>query len=258
MKSKVVQPKVADSKIVQKITSSTAANASKSTQKPTDANSRSLENCRTSSRREESSTQKATPKPSKVNAQPSEADSKLPAPATESNPAKDAACATTSTSASETVSTDPVLLPPHLTAVRCKHIHGPSAFTASEDGTVHIYDLETNVLVKKISTHTDAVTWLYGISLKMSSEVLSTIKSTTEYLNNLTLVTGSEDKNIRQFALDSGALIHERFCNYTPTCESGTRTRRNLVGTKEGVILSYDTQAKSIMRINKFQVSYIF
>jgi WD40 repeat protein len=239
---------------------STAANDTKSTQKPTDANSRSLENCRTSSRREESSTQKASPKLSKVNAQPFEAASKLPAPATDPNPAKDTAAATASTSTAdcEIVSNHPILLPPHPTAVKCVDIHGPCAFTASEDGTVHIYDLDKNLLVKKISAHTDAVTWLYGISLKMSSEVLSNIKSTTEYLSHLTLVTGSEDKNIRQFALDSGALIHERFCNYTPTCESGTRTRRNLVGTKEGVILSYDTKAKSIMRIKKFQVKYIF
>jgi hypothetical protein len=256
---KVVKSKAADPKIVQ-TKKSTAANDTKTTQKPTDANSRSLENCRTSSRREESSTQKASPKLSKVNAQPFEAASKLPAPATDPNPAKDTAAATASTSTAdcEIVSNHPILLPPHPTAVKCVDIHGPCAFTASEDGTVHIYDLDKNLLVKKISAHTDAVTWLYGISLKMSSEVLSNIKSTTEYLSHLTLVTGSEDKNIRQFALDSGALIHERFCNYTPTCESGTRTRRNLVGTKEGVILSYDTKAKSIMRIKKFQVKYIF
>nr|CAH0102923.1 unnamed protein product [Daphnia galeata] len=52
VKSKVVQPKVVQTK-----KSSTAAKASKTTQKPTDANSRSLENCRTSSLREKSSTQ---------------------------------------------------------------------------------------------------------------------------------------------------------------------------------------------------------
>ena len=255
---KVVKSKAADPKIVQ-TKKSTAANDTKSTQKPTDANSRSLENCRTSSRREESSTQKASPKLSKVNAQPFEAASKLPAPATDPNPAKDTAAATASTAASETVSTDPILLPPHPTAVKCVDIHGPCAFTASEDGTVHIYDLETKLLVKEISAHWDPVTWLYVLSLRTSSEVLSTIKSTTEYLNHLTLITGSEDAHIRQFALDSGALIDDKICSYSLTCVAGHVALAELyVGTKEGVIISYNPSDKIIKRINKFTVSYIF
>ena len=257
---KVVKSKAADPKIVQ-TKKSTAANDTKSTQKPTDANSRSLENCRTSSRREESSTQKASPKLSKVNAQPFEAASKLPAPATDPNPAKDTAAATASTSTAdcEIVSNHPILLPPHPTAVKCVDIHGPCAFTASEDGTVHIYDLKKNLLVKEISAHWDPVTWLYVLSLRTSSEVLSTIKSTTEYLNHVTLITGSEDAHIRQFALDSGALIDDKICSYSLTCVAGHVALAKLyVGTKEGVIISYNPSDKIIKRINKFTVSYIF
>ncbi len=230
VKSKVVQPKVVDPKIVQ-------------TKKSTAA-----------------STQKATSNPSKVIAQPSEADSKLPAPATVSNQVKVTAAATPSTSraACETVSTDPAILPPHLTAVRCVYIHGPCAFTASEDGTVHIYDLETKLLVKKILANTDPVTCLYGISLQTSSEVLSNIKSTTEYLSHLTLVTGSEDAHIRQFALDSGALIDDQLSDYAPTCVAGTKTlKHQYFGTKDGVVL-YDPKNKSIRRLNKFTVSQSF
>ena len=256
--------------------SSTAANAFKTTQKPAVSSSRPLKNSRTSSRREESSTQKATPKLSKVNAQPSEAASKLPAPATESNQAKDAAAATppvstqraanspapakqpAPTAACETISTDPILLRPHLTAVRCVHICGPCAFTASEDGTVHIYDLKTNSLSMRILGHTHPVTWLYGLSLNTSSEVLSTIKSTTEYLNHVTLITGSEDAHIRQFSLDSGSLIHERFCEHPLTCTAGHVAIAKLyVGTTVGAIFTYNPRINSI-RINNFKVSQIF
>jgi hypothetical protein len=275
VKSKVVQPKVADPKIVQ-TKKSTAANDTKSTQKPTDANSRSLENCRTSSRREESSTQKATSRPSKVIAQPFEAASKLPAPATESNSAKDTACATppastsraaislaparqpASTAACETHSTHPVLLPPHLTAVKCVYVHGPCAFTASEDGTVHIYDLETNSLVKQISANTHPVSWLYATSLNTSSEVLSTIKSKTEYLNHVTLITGNEDARIRQFKLPNGSLKDEKFCSSFLTCVAGHVTLAKLyVGTRVGRIITYNPGDNMIKRI-KFQVSNIF
>ena len=265
VKRKVVKPKLADPKIVQTIKSSTAANAFKTTQKPADSSSHPLKNSRTSSRREESSTQKGTSKPSQVNAQPFEAASKLPAPATDANPAKDAACATpsTSTAACEIVSNHPILLPAHLTAVKCVYIHGHHtwstyiAFTASEDGTVHIYDLETKLLVKKILANTDPVTCLYGISLQTSSEVLSTIKSTTEYLSHLTLVTGSEQKHIRQYALDSGALIDDQMWDYAPTCVAGTTLKNQYFGTKNGVVL-YDPQNKSIRRMNQFQVSQSF
>ena len=44
--------------------------------------------------------------------------------------------------------------------------------------------------------------------------MLSNIKSTTEYLSHLTLVTGSENKHIRQYALDSGALIDDQLSDY--------------------------------------------
>ena len=47
-------------------------------------------------------------------------------------------------SISKTISTNPVFLRPHLKSVRCVQIYWPCAFTAAEDGTVHIYDLKTN------------------------------------------------------------------------------------------------------------------
>ena len=260
VKRKVVKPKVADPKIVQTIKSSTAANAFKTTQKPADSSSHPLKNSRTSSRREESSTQKGTSKPSQVNAQPFEAASKLPAPATDANPAKDAACATpsTSTAACEIVSNHPILLPAHLTAVKCVYIHGPCAYAASEDGTVHIYDLETNSLLKQISANTHPVSWLYATSLNTSSEVLSAIKSTTEYLNHVTLITGNEDARIRQFKLPNGSLKDEKFCSSFLTCVAGHVTLAKLyVGTRVGRIITYNPGDNMIKR-TKLQVSNIF
>ena len=90
-----------------------------------------------------------------------------------------------------------------------------------------------------------------------SSEVLSNIKSTTEYLSHLTLVTGSENKHIRQYALDSGALIDDQLSDYAPTCVAGTTLKHQYFGTKDGVVL-YDPKNKSIRRMNQFQVSQSF
>lgn len=282
---KVVQPKIVEPKVVEPKKSATVlekekvVNASKMVEKPANViTSRPAENLRTYSRRDESSNQKATPKPSKVNAQGSEAANKLPAKTAESSQVKDAAVAATAThpvptqssttsspapakqpasttkAASQANSANPVLLRPHHTAVRCVFIYGPCAFTASEDGTVHIYDLKTNSLSMRILGHTQPVTWLYGISLTTSNDVLNTLKSTTDYLNHVTLITGSEDAHIRQFALESGSLMHERFCNYALTCAVGHKSLAKLyVGTTVGTIFAYNPRINS-MRISKFKV----
>jgi hypothetical protein len=87
--------------------------------------------------------------------------------------------------------------------------------------------------------------------------VLSTLQSITEYLDNLTLITCSEDKYIKQYALNSGSLIHKRLCKYSPTCADGTNLREKLLyfGTKEGVISAYTFPKNTIKRIKKFQES---
>nr|CAH0102922.1 unnamed protein product [Daphnia galeata] len=111
--------------------------------------------------------------------------------------------------------------PQHLTAVKCVYVHGPCAFTASEDGTVHIYDLETNSLVKQISA-IRIPSWLLGAHPDTSSEVLSTIKSKTEYLNHVTLITGNEDarelsSDLYEDRIDSRrSLVCIRDCTLRP------------------------------------------
>ena len=242
VKSKVVQPKVADPKIVQPKKSTTAANASKTTLKST--------------------TSKVFPK------RP-EAAIKLPAAVTELNQAK-AATATcfpssakeptkTGTAASTNISTDAVLLKPHRTAVRCVNIYGRCAFTASEDGALHIYDLKTDSLLKIITGQTHPVNWLFGVSLSTSDAVLKTIKSTSVYLRHLTLITGSTDKHIRQITLDSCSVIQKRISNCTLTCAIGTRNvTKLLVGTKEGSVISYNPTYNTMWTTNiKSKLNYL-
>ena len=71
------------------------------------------------------------------------------------------------------------------------------------------------------------------------------------------LITGSEDGGIRPNALNTGALIHEKFCICALTCIEGTQEKL-YVGTEEGDILAYIPQGGIIMQINNFKVSYIF
>ena len=262
-------------------TTKSVVNASKTTEKPTEVTtSRPSENVRTYSRRDEASSKNTTPKSSlSVIPQGSGVAGRLPARTTESNQGKDAAATTTpsvstpkttsssatakqppstTATASRTISSNPILLRSHESSVRCVYICGSCAFTASEDGTVHIYDLTTNALSMRILGHTKPVTWLYAVALNTSSEALKAVKSTTDYLNHLTLITGSEDAYIRQFALDSGSLLHERFCQYPLTCAMGHKALAKLfVGTTEGTIFTYHPKINSV-RINKFKVSWIF
>lgn len=236
--------------------------------------SRPAEAVRTYSRREDSTNQKTTPKPAPVNTQSAGTNAKTPRPAG-SNQVIDLAAthpipiekatscpvpAEIAPPPSLNASSSPdscnfVLLRSHQSSVRCVFICGPCAFTASEDGTVHIYDLMTNSLSMRILGHTKPVTWLYAASLNTPSEVLKTIRYTTEYLNHLTLITGSEDAHIRQFSLDSGALLHEKFCDFPLTCVVAHKLQSKLyVGTTEGTIYTY-TPKLNALRANKFKAN---
>ena len=94
--------------------------------------------------------------------------------------------------------TSAVLLEPHSLAVNCVHICGPCAFTASEDGTINAYDLKTNSLLQKLDFK-HVATWMFGIAMRTSNEILEKIKSTTEYIKHITLVTGSKDAHISKY-----------------------------------------------------------
>jgi ATP-dependent DNA helicase PIF1 len=67
--------------------------------------------------------------------------------------------------------TSAVLLEPHSLAVKCVHICGPCAFTASEDGTINAYDLKTNSLLQKLDFK-HVATWMFGIAMRTSNEIL--------------------------------------------------------------------------------------
>ena len=155
---------------------------------------------------------------------------------------------------SKTILTDPVFLRPHLKSVRCLQICWPCAFTAAEDGTVHIYDLITNSLCMQLSDHKLPVNFLFGVTMTTSHENLSTPESNLEYLKNVTLITGCEDKNIRRFGLTNGLLISEKNCGHVPTCVVHTGRTDAYVGTTEGTVFSYDPQ-NDIICMRKFKVS---
>lgn len=150
---------------------------------------------------------------------------------------------------------------PHLMAVRCVNSCGPYVFTASEDGTVSIFQLNNRSFVKKIRVSTLPVTLLYGLSLSRPTEVLnSMLESITEYRDHFTVITGGEDGRIRQYALNTGSFICDKFCNFAVTCadSEGTRARNLLyIGTEEGVIFTYNPQF-NCMRLTKIKVSQIF
>lgn len=268
--AKAVDPKKAttiyDKNIADKVVSNTSQPAKKDTNVTT---SLPVEVVRTYSRKDDSSNQKAIPKPPQV--QGSATTAKTP----RSNHLNDQAATRPATMGKVTGSTKPaevvpppspnaasdpcnsVLLPPHQSTVMCVFICGPCAFTASEDGRVHIYDLLTNSLSMRILGHSKPVTWLYAASLSTPSEVLKTIKYTTEYLNYLTLITGSEDGNIRQFSLDTGVLLHEITCGFPLTCVVGYKVQSKLyIGTTEGTIYTY-TPKLNVLRTNRFKVRTI-
>lgn len=164
------------------------------------------------------------------------------------------------TDVSETTPTDPM---PNIRTVRCVDNSGPCVFAGLEDGTVRIYELSTHSFVKDIKVSTYPVTWLYVIALSKPrvdfnkpTVVLNKLKS-IEWLNHLMLITGSEDGAIRQYALNTGALIQEKFCICALTCVEGTQEKL-YVGTEEGDIFAYIPQGGIIMPINNFKVSYIF
>ena len=124
--------------------------------------------------------------------------------------------------------TSAVLLEPHSLAVKCVHICGPCAFTASEDGTINAYDLKTNSLLQKLDFK-HVATWMFGIAMRTSNEILEKIKSTTEYIKHITLVTGSKDAHIREFALERGEWkwTEPTFCNHAVNvCSRKNRFRR--------------------------------
>ena len=156
---------------------------------------------------------------------------------------------------SKTILTNPVFLRPHLKSVRCLQIYWPCAFTAAEDGTVHIYDLKTNSLCMQLSDHKLPVNFFFGVTMTTSHENLSTPESNLEYLKNATLIIGCEDKHIRRFGLTNGLLISEKNCGLVPTCVVGSKIRTDAyVGTTEGTVFSYDPQ-NDIICMRKFKVS---
>ncbi len=156
---------------------------------------------------------------------------------------------------SKLISTNPVFLRPHLKSVKCVQIYWPCAFTAAEDGTVHIYDLKTNSLCMQLTDHKQTVNFLFGVTLSTSHDNLSTPECDTEYLKDVTLITGCQDKHIRRFALTNGLLISEKNCGRVPTCVVGSKSRTDAyVGTTEGTVFSYDPQKDTICE-RKFKVS---
>lgn len=148
---------------------------------------------------------------------------------------------------------DLVFLPSHTTSVRCCFVNGPCIFTASEDGTVHVYDMATRTLSMRIRGHENPVTWLYAVSLNTPSDKLRTLNA-AEYLNQLNLITGSEDTYVRQFSLETGRLLHEKECSDALTCVAGHKLLGKLfIGSKEGHIFTYAPKA-NVLRTTSFRV----
>lgn len=143
---------------------------------------------------------------------------------------------------------DPIFFESHLAAVKSIAIFGCFAFTGSEDGAVHIYDLETSLLVKKIESQGTSVNWLHVVSSFAKSE---------NDLTNLTLFTGSDDGNIRKFSLESDSVVIQKACSYSLTCCAANKDNPNLfVGTRNGLVISYNPSKNSI-RKTKIKVSLI-
>lgn len=140
-----------------------------------------------------------------------------------------------------------LVLERHKTLIKSIFVNGPCIFSSSEEGTVHVYDMKTGHLSMRILGHQQPVTWMYAISLNLTSTLLRNITTTAEYLNQLNLITGSEDACIRQFSLETGGLLHEVDCKYPLTSVSGNKTLGKLyIGCKEGSIFTYNPKSKSL------------
>ena len=141
-------------------------------------------------------------------------------------------------------------LQPHATSIRCVFVNGPCIFTASEDGTVHVYDMATKLLSMRILGHLQPVTWLYAVSLNTPTAEMKTLKA-PEYLNQLSLITGSEDTYVRQFSLETGKLLHEKECSEALTCVAGHKILGKLyIGSKEGRIFTYNPKSNVLKTVN--------
>jgi len=117
---------------------------------------------------------------------------------------------------------------------------GPCLFTASEDATVHVYDLKSGQLSMRVLGHQEQVTCLYSIAMKATSKELKNAASTPEYLQHLNLITGSKDGYVRQFSLSDGNLLHEKSCNQPITCMVASRPLACFfIGTESGAIYLY-------------------
>ena len=147
-------------------------------------------------------------------------------------------------------------LEPHATAIKCMFSSGPCLFTASEDATVHVYDLKSGQLSMRVLGHQEQVTCLYSIALTATSKELKNATSTPEYLQHLNLITGSKDGYVRQFSLADGNLLHEKSVNQPITCMVASRPLACFfIGTDSGAIYSYNIK-DNVINLAPFKVNY--
>ena len=145
-------------------------------------------------------------------------------------------------------------LDPHQTAVKCMFSSGPCLFTASEDATIHVYDLVSGQLSMRVLGHQEQVTCLYSIAMKTTFKELKSLNSTSDYLYHLSLITGSRDGYVRQFSLADGNLLHEKTCKHPITCMVAYKYLACFfLGTDAGLIYTYNLK-DNVLTLASFKV----
>lgn len=162
------------------------------------------------------------------------------------------------------------LLEDHSSPVKFAFLFGLCAFTASEDGSVHGYDLVSKSLVTKM-IHPNPVTWLHATVKNTQKGALKNAKTGRQYMKHLRLITGCEDTYVRQFLFETETEIslndkecrqamkmYEKKCSHVSTCVAANKAVAKLyVGTKEGAIFTYNPSLNTIQK-TKIQVTLFF
>jgi hypothetical protein len=163
-----------------------------------------------------------------------------------------------------------VLLKAYSSPVQFAFLFGLCAFKASEDGSVHNYDLGSKSLVTKM-IHPNPVMWLHATVKNTQKGALKNAKTGRQYMKHLRLITGCEDTYVRQFLFETETEIslndkecrqamkmYERKCSHVSTCVAANKAvAKFYVGTKEGAIFTYNPFFNTIQK-TRIQVALFF
>ena len=118
--------------------------------------------------------------------------------------------------------------------------------------------METGIRAMRLTGHEEPITWLYAVLVRAPVKTLQNATVAT-FLDQLDLVTGSQDGCIRQFTMQTGECRAETSCAQAVTCVTGDSTSRKLyIGSVDGTIYLYNPKAitldKVLLLVNHYSI----